>query len=337
MAESGTFRRRYWPHLRRILTFMFFAVVAWLLISRARSIDWVEVMDSIARYDARTLALAGALTALSFAIYSSYDLLSKIQIRHPVSKKLSVLIAFVSYAFNLNLGALIGGMAFRFRLYARFGLTAPKIARIVGFSVFTNWSGYVLVLGLLLIFHPLELPAGWPIRPTHLVPIGMTLLLAVLAFIGLSAFSKKRVWRFREHEFVLPKAGMAFAQVALSSSNWLVIGGIIHLLLGGAASYFTVMTVFLLSGLAAVLVHIPAGLGVLEAVFITLLGHQIPATRILAGLLAYRGIYYLMPLMVAAVVYLIMELRTGRKPTRVPPDQAPPLDESTSPPGYGRV
>jgi uncharacterized membrane protein YbhN (UPF0104 family) len=52
---------------------------------------------------------------------------------------------------------------------------------------------------------------------------------------------------------------------------------------------------------------VPAGLGVLEAVFVALLSHEMPQYELLAALVAYRVIYYLVPLAVAVVAYLVME------------------------------
>jgi uncharacterized membrane protein YbhN (UPF0104 family) len=56
-----------------------------------------------------------------------------------------------------------------------------------------------------------------------------------------------------------------------------------------------------------VVTHVPAGLGVLEFVFVALLSHVVPESRLIAALLGYRAIYYIAPLMVAAVLYLVME------------------------------
>jgi uncharacterized membrane protein YbhN (UPF0104 family) len=57
---------------------------------------------------------------------------------------------------------------------------------------------------------------------------------------------------------------------------------------------------------------VPAGVGVFEAVFIALLGHRVPEPQILAALLGYRAIYYIAPLMIAAVMYLFMELKAKK-------------------------
>ncbi|MDT4886212.1 hypothetical protein FQZ97_1225350 [compost metagenome] len=50
----------------------------------------------------------------------------------------------------------------------------------------------------------------------------------------------------------------------------------------------------------------------LEAVFVALLAHEVAQTRLLAALLAYRALYYLLPLAVALVAYLVTEMRARR-------------------------
>ena len=72
------------------------------------------------------------------------------------------------------------------------------------------------------------------------------------------------------------------------------------------------VSVLLLAAVAGVITHVPAGLGVLEAVFIALLSHKMPQAAILAALVAYRVIYYLAPLSIATMVYLVMEARAKK-------------------------
>src|SRR5690606_16728014 len=93
----------------------------------------------------------------------------------------------------------------------------------------------------------------------------------------------------------------------------LLMAGIVHLLLLQQIPYPTVLTVLLIAAIAGVLTHVPAGLGVLEAVFVALLSRQLPASELLAALLAYRGIYYLAPLAIATVLYLFLEARLSAK------------------------
>ena len=58
--------------------------------------------------------------------------------------------------------------------------------------------------------------------------------------------------------------------------------------------------------------HIPAGLGVIEAVFIAMLQHEMSKGSIVAALIGYRAIYFLLPLAVACVVYLVLEKRAKK-------------------------
>lgn len=90
MSSARTARlahRPWWPWLRRIAVWAFFGLIAWLLVSQARSIDWQEVFDAMRALPAATLWLAGALAAGSFATYSTYDLLGRHLTRHPLGTR----------------------------------------------------------------------------------------------------------------------------------------------------------------------------------------------------------------------------------------------------------
>ena len=78
-------------------------------------------------------------------------------------------------------------------------------------------------------------------------------------------------------------------------------------------AYTDVLTVLLIGAIAGVVAHVPAGLGVFEFVFLALLSHVIPEGRLIAALLGYRAIYYIVPLMVAAVLYLVMEAHARQR------------------------
>jgi len=101
-------------------------------------------------------------------------------------------------------------------------------------------------------------------------------------------------------------------QLLVSCANWLVMAGIIYTLLLQRVEYPAVLTALLAAAVAGVISHVPAGIGVLEAVFVALLSDQVAKEELLAVLLTYRGIYYLLPLMVAVVMYFLFEARMRR-------------------------
>jgi glycosyltransferase 2 family protein len=103
----------------------------------------------------------------------------------------------------------------------------------------------------------------------------------------------------------------ALLQLLMSSINWLLIASVIYLLLEREIAFTDVLCVFLITVVASLVVHVPAGLGVIEAVFVALLSHRMPASELLAVLLMYRAIYYLIPLALAMLGYVMIELKAG--------------------------
>lgn len=308
-----TGRRTAWRWTKRLATLAFFALLAWLLWNQARSIAWGEVREALAGYRPATLALAAALAAASYTVYSSYDLLSRHYSGHLLPTRQVMGLTFVCYAFNLNLGSLVGGLALRFRLYSRLGLDAPTITRIVSFSMATNWLGYLLLAGAAFALQPPDLPPQWKLDLAGLRGLGGAMVLAGFLYLLACAFARRRCWTLRGHLFALPPLPLALAQVGVSMLNWLLMATIVWLLLlHPRVPYPSVLTTLLIAAVAGVITHVPAGLGVLEAVFLALLSHRAPAAQLLAALLAYRALYYLAPLAIASLAYLRAELRWRR-------------------------
>ena len=311
-SRHGVTSRPWWPWAKRLLTLAFFAAVGYLLFTQARNVDWEEVMAAIRRRPASDMLLALAFAAGSYVLYSCFDLFGRHVTGHglPVPKVMTV--TFVSYAFNLNMGALVGGVAFRYRLYSRLGLDTATTTRVVAMSMLTNWLGYLLLAGLAFLLAPPSPPPDWKLGTSGLRVLGAVLIAGAAAYLLLCALSRRRVWTVRGHEVELPSLRLALLQLAMSSVNWLLIAATVHTLLEQKIAFPTVLAVLLVAAVAGVITHVPAGLGVLETVFVVLLSHQMPRSELIAALLAYRGVYYLAPLALATVVYLVLEMRARK-------------------------
>ncbi|PCP91364.1 hypothetical protein CP998_26120, partial [Enterobacter hormaechei] len=148
--------------------------------------------------------------------------------------------------------------------------------------------GYILLGGFIFTFGVVELPAHWYIDEGTLRILGIALLLIIVVYLWFCAFSKHRHITIKGQKLLLPSWNFAPAQMTISSANWMVMGAIIWLLLGQNIDYFFVLGVLLVSSIAGVIVHIPAGIGVLEGVFMALLaGEDSSQGTIIADLLAY--------------------------------------------------
>lgn len=310
--RRGIAGRAWWPWTRRLLTLAFFAAVGYLLFTQARNVDWDEVVAAIRRRPASDMLVALAFAAGSYVLYSCFDLFGRHITGHGLAVPKVMTVNFVSYAFNLNMGALVGGVAFRYRLYSRLGLDTPTTTRVVAMSMLTNWLGYLLLAGLAFWWAPPSPPPDWKLDMAGLRVLGMALFAAAIAYLLLCAFSKRRVWTVRGHDIELPSLRLALLQLAMSSVNWLLIAATVYTLMEQKIAFPSVLAVLLVAAVAGVITHVPAGLGVLETVFVVLLSHQLPRSELLAALLAYRGIYYLAPLVLATVVYLFLEMRARK-------------------------
>ncbi|HSI54428.1 MAG TPA: lysylphosphatidylglycerol synthase domain-containing protein [Ramlibacter sp.] len=306
----------WWTWTKRGLTLLFFIAVAALLARYARNIDWDDVWESIVNTPTPALVIAGLLAATSHLLYSCFDLIGKRYTGHHLPAPTVMAVNFVSYAFNLCIGSIVGGVGFRYRLYSRLGLGKGVITRIVSMSMLTNWLGYKLLAGLLFLIHPLVLPPAWHMGNHGLQWLGAALVMLSLGYIYACYRYGDHTWTVRGHELYLPPWRMALLQMLVSCVNWSLMAGVIFVLLQQRVPYTDVLTVLLIGAIAGVIAHVPAGLGVFEFIFLALLSHQVSEGRLLAALLGYRAIYYIVPLMVASVLYLAMEIHAKKHPRR---------------------
>jgi uncharacterized membrane protein YbhN (UPF0104 family) len=102
---------------------------------------------------------------------------------------------------------------------------------------------------------------------------------------------------------------VALLQMGVSLLDWGLSGLALYVLLPARhpVSLPDFFGAFLLGQMAALVTQLPGGIGVFEAVMIAILSHQVPIPALLGALLAYRVIYYLLPLMVAALFLGVRE------------------------------
>lgn len=306
--------KRWWRWAKRGVALAFFVVVAALLIHQARGIAWGKVVDSIRAQSASTLLLAAALAAASHLAYSCFDLFGRRVTRHRLATPRVMATTFVSYVFNLNLGTLIGGLAFRYRLYTRQGLSTETVTTVIATSMLTNWLGYLLVGGLVLIFRPPLLPQSWPVADSPLRLVGIVMVALAVAWVGACRWSPRREWDWHGHGLKLPGARLAVLQLAASACNWMLMASILYVLLDRRIDYLLVLGTLMTGAIAGLLARVPGGLGVIEAVFVALLGSQLPSSELVGAVLLYRALYYWSPLLIALALQWLIESNAPKRP-----------------------
>lgn len=297
---------------KRLLNVIFFILVPVFLYMLVKNTEWSEVRDALHELEWTTLALCLGIALLSYCVYGSYDLIGRWYSGHKLPAHQVISVAAVCYAFTLNLSYWVGGFALRFRLYSRLGLDTATITKIFSLSIITNWLGYTILAGVIFTLKLPDLPPNWKIGETGLQVVGIVLLAVAITYLSACRFAKRRSWHVYGHKIELPAFRIVLTQAALAITNWSLMSLLIFTLLPDKVTYLTVMGILLISSLAGVITHIPAGLGVLEAIFVAMLQHQFSQGTILAAIIGYRLVYFLIPLCIAAIIYFILEGRAKK-------------------------
>ncbi len=244
-----------------------------------------------------------------YLILSFYDYISfKTLLKKTPPLKIICPSAIVSYAFNFNLGALVGGLGFRMRIYNGWGISPKVIPMAALLSVVTTWVGYTFALSLSLLFGDIPEKAMRFLPSSATWPLGVLGLGLIAAYIIASA--KEASFTIKSAKLIVPQTKLALVQVLISSAQWCLAATILFLLLthfGSSLPWGQVFFTYLLASIGGVIARVPAGVGVIEAIFLkTLPG--VPSSTMLAALLCFRAIYFLLPLALSLLGYLAIEV-----------------------------
>ncbi|MEP6908349.1 MAG: lysylphosphatidylglycerol synthase domain-containing protein [Pseudoxanthomonas sp.] len=277
-----------------------------------QEISYDQVVAAVRGMSADTLALAVLATAISYVALSGYDHSSLRYVGASVPYRIIAQTSFIAYALTntIGLGVFTGG-AVRMRLYGASGVEAGQISRAIAFNAIAFGLGISTVgaLGLLWdaqVLAPLVHVPAW--------------LLSACACMALIAIGALLVWcrdgrerrLFGRLPLRLPEASLALRQLLWSTIDLLAAGAVLWVLLpDGAVSYPVFIGFYAAALVLGVISHVPGGLGVFEAVMLVSLGGRVPGESLAGALLLYRLIYYVLPLLLAMLLMVLHELRSG--------------------------
>jgi len=277
-----------------------------------REVSYAEVVQQIAAQPATSLLLSGLATVLSYLVLTGYDFSALKYVGVQVRRATVLLTSFIAYALGntVGLGVLTGG-AVRMRLYTAAGIDAARVTQAAAFNAgafvigMTAFGAAGLLWGAPDVAELVRIP-GWLLRA-----IAILLLLAVGALIVAAARSRElRIlnrWPVR-----LPPPELAIRQLLISALDLAASAAALWFLLPanivGLPAFFAWYAMAVALGLLS---HVPGGIGVFEAVILLACGGRAPPEQIIGALVLYRIIYYLLPLIAAAMLLAGYELRSG--------------------------
>jgi uncharacterized membrane protein YbhN (UPF0104 family) len=86
-----------WHRAKRIAAWVFFALVVFLIVRQARTIDWRNVLASVREIPLPMLLAGAGLAVCSHLLYSTYDLLGRRMTGHQL-RTVPVMGVTISYA-----------------------------------------------------------------------------------------------------------------------------------------------------------------------------------------------------------------------------------------------
>jgi len=263
-----------------------------------------QIWDAFKTLPNSLLVSAGFLAALNYLVLAGYEYYACLYAEVPQPMKRIAISSFIGNAFANTLGfSFLSGSSIKFRLYAAWGLSAADVGRIAIFTTVSLWLGLAGLGGLALVLSP---------ETSELLALGSDVLGGALASLPCFYILASFWWRepLTILGFYIPAPGVKTAciQVAFSVLDWLLSGCILWVLLPGEWPAEIFFTRFMLAQLAGVLSQAPGGVGVFESAFLMLTPDSAEEGAIFAALLAFRAIYYIVPLILASLVLLIREV-----------------------------
>ncbi len=293
-------RASIWQMLAIALSLAIAAFSIYVLGRAVSAVSLSALRGAIAATSAEQITAAALLTVVSFLALTGYDGLALRQLNARVRYKTTALASFTSYAISFTLGfPLITAGTVRYWIYSQVGLTASKVASLTVIAGVTFWFGMAFVLGAGLAFHADAISKINHFYSFINALIGLAVLGAILAYLVWVTI-RHRLINIKGFQLELPGLGLSLGQIALGVIDQCAAAGVLYVLLPSHAEldFFAFAATYVFACILGVASNAPGGIGVFEATMLK----AVPVASeeaLLASLVLFRVIYYLVPFLFA--------------------------------------
>ena len=294
-------------HILHALIALAVLVAGWLIYRTLAQYSWDDIRSSVAAIPKGNFALALAFAACSYICLTVFDYLALRYVGKPLTYPRAALASFTSLAIGHNVGvAALSSGAVRYRFYSRWGLDAEEIAKLIVFCGVTVGLGLITLAGLCLILLPSTAGKIAGLGTAASAALGVACLAIGAVYLVLSVFLRGEL-KVRSWRFTLPPLRLAVLQILVGTVNFAFVAACLHQLLNGEVGYMETTAAYVVGKLTALVSHVPGGLGVLEATIGFLLG----GSASIGALIAFRVVYFFIPLPLGVVSLLASEALLG--------------------------
>jgi uncharacterized membrane protein YbhN (UPF0104 family) len=305
-----------WSRIGFVLSVSIIVVAAVVLYRILRGIDTNEVIAALLATDWRDILIAACLVAGGYFTLTFYDLFALRTIgRSEVPYWAAALGGFTSYSVGHNVGASVfTGGAVRYRIYSAWGLDAIEVAKLCFIAGLTFWLGNATVLGLGIAYVPEGASAINQLPPWFNRTLAI-FTLVVLTLYVVWVWTRPRVVGWHGWQVRLPGGPLTLLQIGIGIVDLSFCALAMYMLVPDEPHIGFVMlaVIFVSATLLGFASHAPGGIGVFDAAMLVALW-QFDKEPLLAGLLLFRLLYYVVPFALSLLILGLREIILAVRP-----------------------
>lgn len=333
--RAGAGRGARLPRLKSVVSVLvgvgLFVLSLWVLKGWVAKVSLDELARELEQIRARDILLSILFTALSFVALAGYELYAVRYVRRVLPLRLIALYSFITQSVAHAVGfAVVVGATIRYKLYAPRGFNIIEVAKIQVFFMTTFTLGAMTLIGGVFLLEPGALVEATTVPATVWRLLGALLLATVAAFVGVGTWLKRPIGILGQ-VVALPGPRVTMIQIALGIGDLLAVAAALYMLMPPelAISYLRLLGIFAAAVTLGLISHVPGSLGVFESCVILLIQpSEELAVPLIGALIAFRAIYYMLPLGIGAIAFGAVELRRWFRSRHDGPDAGALADGS---------
>jgi uncharacterized membrane protein YbhN (UPF0104 family) len=326
-----------WYRVGFVLSVTIIGIAAVVLYHILQDIDTDQIVEALRATELRDILLAAFFVAAGYFTLTFYDLFALRTIgRADVPYRIAALAAFTSYSIGHNIGASVfTAGAVRYRIYSAYGLSAVDVAKICFVAGLTFWLGNATVLGLGIAYAPQAASAIDQLPPWVNRGLAFATLMILASYV-IWVWRRPRVIGRNQWKVMLPDGPSTLLQIMIGIIDLSCCALAMYMLVPDEPNigFVTLAVIFVSATLLGFASHAPGGLGVFDAAMLVALW-QYDKEYLLAGLLLFRLLYYIVPFTLSLAILGARELMLNLRlpgpfvPPAIPPGAKAPESETT--------
>jgi glycosyltransferase 2 family protein len=306
-------QRLGWNRIGFLLSLAIIVIAAVVLFRTLRHIKVAAVIDAMLAAHASDLIWAAVFVAGGYLTLTFYDLFALRTIGWgKIPYRVAMLASFTSYAIGHNVGAsILTGGAVRYRIYSAWGLDALAVTKLCFVAGLTFWLGNATVLGLGILYVPGAASAIDQLPAWFNRGLALVVLLVLGSYIAW-VWRRPRMIGRQGWQVSLPGGPLTLLQIGIGIVDLACCALAMYMLLPVEPDmgFVSLAVIFVAATLLGFASHAPGGIGVFDAAMLVALW-QYDKPKLLAGLLLFRLLYYVVPFVLSLLILGGRELLLG--------------------------